>query len=205
MILRWIKSYLRHAALDKGRHVALWRRLARPSAADWTEYVRRHGGLHRMGEHCFILPETVFTDPAYTSIGNNVMIAGAWLSGHDGSVSMASRAYGIKLDAVGPVIIHDDVFIGVGARILPGVSIGPRAIVGAGSVISKDVPPNSVVAGNPARFIRTLDEHVEKLKARTEAYPWNDLIQKRGETYDTVVEAELKKRRIAHFFGSDKT
>ncbi|RWR29825.1 hypothetical protein D2T29_13640 [Sinirhodobacter populi] len=76
-------------------------------------------------------------------------IAGAWVAGHDGSVNMLNRAYGRKLDAAVPVIIKDDVFIGRGATILPGVTIGPRAIVGAGAIVSKDVPPNSVVAGKP--------------------------------------------------------
>lgn len=114
---------------------------------------------------------------------------------------MLNRAYGKKLDAVGPVIIKDDVFIGHGATILPGVTIGPRAIVGAGSVISKDVPPNSVVAGNPARFIRTLDEHVERMQARTESYPWRDIIEKRSSGFDPALEPELKAQRVRHFFG----
>lgn len=154
-----------------------------------------------MGNGCFISPDTVFTDPAYTSIGTNVRIAGAWISGHDGSINMLSRAYGEKLDAVGPVVIKDDVFIGRGATILPGVTIGPRAIVGAGAVVSKDVPPNSVVAGNPARFIRTLDEHVARVRQRAEQYPWKDLIEQRDGGYDPAIEPELKRRRVEYFFG----
>ena len=91
-------------ALGKGRGVALWRRLAKPSAYDWAEYLRRHGGFHAFGENCFILPDSVFPDPMLTEIGNNVWIVGACLLGHDGSVVMLNRAYGCKLDAVGPVI-----------------------------------------------------------------------------------------------------
>lgn len=202
---KFLKNYLRNRAMRHGKGVSLWRRIARPDAADWTAFLKRHGGFHAFGEDCFILPETVFTDPAYTSIGNNVWIVGAWVSGHDGSVVMMNRAYGLKLDAVGPVIIKDDVFIGRGATILPGVTIGPRAIVGAGSVVSRDVPPNSVVAGNPARFIRSLDEHAAKMQARTDSYPWKALIEQRQGGFDPAMEPELERQRIRHFFGSSGT
>lgn len=53
-----------------------------------------------------------------------------------------------------PIVIEDNVWIGVGSIILKGVTIGKGAIVGAGSVVTKDVPSNSIVAGNPARVIK---------------------------------------------------
>ncbi|GAB1420990.1 hypothetical protein MASR2M15_11220 [Anaerolineales bacterium] len=59
-----------------------------------------------------------------------------------------------------PVIIGDDVFIGTGAIILKGVTIGHSAVIGAGSVVSRDVAPLSVVAGNPAKLIKSLDSSV---------------------------------------------
>lgn len=60
-----------------------------------------------------------------------------------------------------PVIIGNDVWIGGGAIILPGITIGDGSTVGAGAVVTKDVPPYVVVAGNPARVIRTLEKPVE--------------------------------------------
>ncbi len=66
----------------------------------------------------------------------------------------AQRAGG--WEAGRPVRIGDDVWIGAGAIILPGVSIGNDSVVGAGSVVTHDVPPAVVVAGNPARVLRTL-------------------------------------------------
>src|ERR1022692_3366992 len=53
-----------------------------------------------------------------------------------------------------PVIIADDVWIGARAIILPGVTVGSGSIIGAGAVVSKDVPPGAVVVGNPARIVR---------------------------------------------------
>jgi maltose O-acetyltransferase len=61
-----------------------------------------------------------------------------------------------KLPQSAPVVIEDHVWIGSKVLILPGVRIGTHAVVGAGSVVTKDVPPRCVVAGNPARVIRTL-------------------------------------------------
>jgi len=64
--------------------------------------------------------------------------------------------------ATGPISIGDDTWIGANAMILKGVSIGSGAIVGAGSVVTHDVPADSVVAGNPARLLRDSDEPVSK-------------------------------------------
>ena len=57
-----------------------------------------------------------------------------------------------------PVIIEDNVWIGSKAVILPGVRIGSRAVIGAGSIVTKDIPPRCVAAGNPARVLRHLTE-----------------------------------------------
>jgi maltose O-acetyltransferase len=55
-----------------------------------------------------------------------------------------------------PVRIGDDCWIGGGAIICPGVTIGPRSIIGAGAVVTRDIPADSVAVGNPARVIRSL-------------------------------------------------
>ena len=57
-----------------------------------------------------------------------------------------------------PITVEDYVWIGAGAIIMPGVTIGNGAVVGAGSVVTKDVEPRTIVAGNPARFIRRVDD-----------------------------------------------
>jgi maltose O-acetyltransferase len=69
----------------------------------------------------------------------------------------AERAVGWESGA--PVHIADDVWIGGGAIILPGVSVGTGSVVGAGSVVTRDVSPGMVVAGNPARELRRVPDH----------------------------------------------
>ena len=62
-----------------------------------------------------------------------------------------------------PTVVKQGASIGSGATILAGVTIGEESIVGAGSVVTRDVPPRTVVAGNPARILRTLDEKDKKV------------------------------------------
>jgi len=57
-----------------------------------------------------------------------------------------------------PIVIEDNVWIGYGAILLPGVKIGRNAVVGAGAVVSRNVPANTIVAGNPARVIREIEQ-----------------------------------------------
>ena len=62
------------------------------------------------------------------------------------------------MEVAKPIVIEDNVWIGGGAILLPGVTIGRNAVVGAGAVVSRDVPANAVVAGNPARVIREIEQ-----------------------------------------------
>jgi maltose O-acetyltransferase len=64
----------------------------------------------------------------------------------------------MELPPSDPVIIEDNVWIGSKVVILPGVRIGSRAVIGAGSIVTKDIPPRCVAAGNPARVLRHLTE-----------------------------------------------
>ena len=72
------------------------------------------------------------------------------------------------LDAarIGRVVIHESSHIGARTVILPGVEIGPRTVVGAGSVVTKSLPADTVCAGNPARVICSLDEYLSKQRER---------------------------------------
>ena len=126
----------------------------------------REKGL-TIGENCHIYTSALDIPHGYLiTIGNNVTISSARILTHDGSTKKL-----LGYSKVGRVDIGDDVFIGAGALILPNVKIGNRVIVGAGAVVTKDIPDNSVVAGNPARVIRTYDEFEEKNRKMLETAP----------------------------------
>ena len=73
-----------------------------------------------------------------------------------------ARAKYPKFDCFGKVTIGDYVYIGTGSLIMPGVTIGNNVLVAAGSVVTKSIPDNCVVAGNPAKFVCTVDEYIER-------------------------------------------
>ena len=88
------------------------------------------------------------------TVGNDVFIGpkvNLITINHDVNPDNRSATYGR------PIVIEDKVWIGINSTILPGVRIGYGAIVGAGSVVTKDVPAMTIVAGNPARIIKTIE------------------------------------------------
>jgi hypothetical protein len=196
-----IRNHVKALAFTKGRLVGLYKKLSNPDGTEWAEFLKARNYLYAQGEHCSIQTNVTITDPKYVRLGNNVRLTGCTLFGHDGSVNMINRAFGLNLDQVGKVDIHDNVFVGHGSIILTGVSIGPNAIVAAGSVVSKDVPENSVVGGVPAKIICSLEDMVERMKQRTSELPWLSILNKRQGGFDPVLQKELDKVRIKTFFG----
>ena len=94
-------------------------------------------------------------DEADVTIGDHVFIGpnvGIYTAIHP--LDPKTRRTG--LERAEPVRIGDDVWIGGGAQILPGVTIGSRSVIGAGSVVTRDIPDDVVAAGNPCRVIRSL-------------------------------------------------
>lgn len=196
LIRRAVRAY----AIRTGRARGLFLRVGRPGARDYVEFLRRHGGFVSIGDRCSILPSTSFLDPAYTRIGNNVHFATCSIVGHDGSAGMLEAAYGVPLDATGPVDIRDNVFIGHQAIVLPGVTIGPDAIVAAGAVVTSDVPPGSVVGGVPARVIARTEDVLARRREEAAALPWADKLRMRQTYFDPALEAQLVAARRAAFF-----
>lgn len=117
-------------------------------------------GRIEIGDNCGFT-STVLSSRTLIKIGNNVLIGGnARIYDHDYHSLNHLHRRDSKLDAqnvkTSEVIIEDDVFIGTNSIILKGVKIGARSIIGAGSVVSlKNIPPDSIVAGNPARIIKS--------------------------------------------------
>ena len=94
------------------------------------------------------------TEPYLIEIGeNNVISFDVSFLTHDGCINTLNRLYNDNLSKIGKIIIKNNCFIGCRTIILPNVCIGNNVIVGAGSVVTKNIPDNEVWAGNPAKKI----------------------------------------------------
>jgi maltose O-acetyltransferase len=118
-----------------------------------------------IGKDSFINPNVIIVDDKFATsvkihIGNRVAIAPGVIfiscSSPNNSLIKDSEYVKNNLVKTESIIVDDDAWIGAGVVIMPGVKIGKKSIVGAGAVVTKDVPDNSIVAGVPARVIRRL-------------------------------------------------
>lgn len=99
--------------------------------------------------------------PWLIEIGDNVTLAPyVYILSHDGSTKPF-----LNYSKIASVKIGSNVFVGAKSTILPNVRIGNNVVIGSGSVVNKDIPDNTVVAGNPARIISTIDRFIEKNKS----------------------------------------
>lgn len=131
---------------------------------DPVSYARRMG-VNMKGRVYFYGTPKLSTEPWMITLGDNVHITkNVEFVTHDGGV-LILRQFQPDLELTKPIVVGNDVYIGINTIILPGVNIGNRCIIAAGSVVTKDVPDNSVVGGVPAKFIKTVDDYFEKAKA----------------------------------------
>ncbi|SFR79561.1 acyltransferase [[Clostridium] aminophilum] len=163
------KSYMRKAKLEVLERA--WFFLI-PTAQQRVKWLRKKGKLALLGEHVHWQPRKYPTDGNRLKIHDNVAIAAnVEFTMHDIIHWVFDGMAGKRenTEYIGCIEVHENVFIGAGTRVLPNVSIGPNAIVAAGSLVNRDVPPGTIVGGVPAKVIgsfddfkRTRDEYTKK-------------------------------------------
>jgi dTDP-4-amino-4,6-dideoxygalactose transaminase/acetyltransferase-like isoleucine patch superfamily enzyme len=154
----------------------------------------RVGKRCKISSHTFICEGVVIEDNVF--VGHGVMFI-------NDSYPRATSADGtLQSEAdwtVERTVVEKGASIGSNATILPNTNIGENAIVGAGSVVTRDVPPNSIVAGNPAKVLRFLPRHEDSLAPRP--VPFLDLISPHLELEHELARSFREGLRVAGFVG----
>ena len=115
-----------------------------------------------IGEHCRLFTNIYSREPTLIHIGNRVTISSdVSFCTHDNAIIKAIPG---KTDVVGRIVVGDDCFIGMHSILMYGVTLGDHCIVGAGSVVTHSFPSGTVLAGNPAKAICTIERFAEKYK-----------------------------------------
>ncbi|MFN7131768.1 MAG: sugar O-acetyltransferase [Myxococcales bacterium] len=126
-----------------------------PNAEIEPTFACDYGSNIRVGARFFANFGCVILDPAPVDIGDDVFLApNVQLYTATHPLDAATRVSGVELAR--PLRIGSRVWLGGGAIVLPGVTIGDDAVIGAGAVVTRDVPEGVLVAGNPARVVRRL-------------------------------------------------
>lgn len=147
-----------------------------------ANYLKRKAYFHRQGKNCFFQPINFGTEPHLISFGSNVYLAsGVTFFTHDVIALMLRTKLG-RIDInerVGTVEIGDNVFVGGDASLMYDIKIGNNVIIAAGSLVTKDIPDNSVCAGRPARIIGTFNEYEKRMLEYSASVPWRQWEQPR--------------------------
>lgn len=158
-------------------------------------YLKKHDILYHIGDNCMMMFRKIPLYPKLISIGNNVWIASqVSFVPHDVIHMMLNNKFETNefQENIGCIDIKDNVFIGTNSTILPNVTIGPDAIIAAGTLVNKSVH-GGVYAGVPAKYICSIDEFLEKRKK----YPQIEITRgKGGLSEDTVAMAWNRFRDI---------
>ena len=148
----------------------------------------------KVGKNVIISPgaKIDFNYPYLISIGDNCVLSpGVRLIAHDSTLYSFTGGH----MRVGKIELKENCIIGTNSLILPGVTIGPNVVIVAGSVVNKDIPPNSCVAGVPARFYSSFDAFVDKMEEEIKQRPVFDAVdlEKGEDEKDTKRKKKIKE------------
>ncbi len=145
-----------------------------------NRYIIKHHIFKSVGKNFFFQPRIIPADPELIKFHDNVIVtSNVTFVTHDifhlglNYLNKDNFSYN-----AGCIEIMDNVFIGCNSVILPNIKIGPNVVIGAGSVVTNDVPPNSVVAGNPSKVIGSFTDYVQKRKKNNVFYTNDQLWEK---------------------------
>ncbi len=113
------------------------------------------GSRITLGDHVYANTGLTVIDDTFVNIGSHVMLGPRVTisaASHPVDPELRRQAYQYDL----PVVLEENVWVGAGATILPGVTIGKNSVIGAGSVVDRDIPPDVVAAGVPCRVLREI-------------------------------------------------
>lgn len=144
-----------------------------------NDYIRKHQIFKEIGDNFFFQPRIIPADPKLIKFHNNIIVtSNVTFVTHDiFNIGLNNLNKGMFTYKQGCIEVMDNVFIGCNSTILGNTKIGPNAVIAAGSVVTKDVPKNSVVAGVPAKVIGTFDDFVKKRQKEETPYDQNLLWQ----------------------------
>lgn len=140
------------------------------------------------------------SEPYLVEIGNHCLIAGgvSFITHDSGNFVFRQKSRYKKTMKFGRIKIEDNVYIGVRTIIMPGVTIGTNSIIGAGSIVTKDVPKGVVVAGVPAKTIKTVEEYAETLLSKMPEYDENLLKTNRKKGILEFLEKYEEKNKVTN-------
>lgn len=159
------------------------------SPTKWAKYL----GVN-IGEDNLIGKDHWGTEPYLITIGSHCQLTNAKFFTHGGGQPIRDKIS--DFDCFGKVTVGDYVYIGTNSMIMPGVTIGNHVLVAAGSVVTKSVPDNVVIAGNPAKIICTIDNYLERNIRFNTHTKFMSPQEKKKKLLNLPQEVFIKKKKI---------